>query len=324
MIFKKKKRQLSLIYNDYAMHMLAVSSNDLAQSTIEGIPLDEGIVVDGVIEDELSFFEILKEQVKKYGLKGQNVRFFVPDSTVMMKVIDHPQELKEVESIKEYVEMELGRSIHLPFEDALIDIYDAQSGDGKATLFATSADEIQKLTGLLADAGLTPVVADIKSISNLRLLEMVMPNIHNSVTLITDWSINELSLTIYSQGEVEFLRYQTINTERSKWYPKHTEDAFDYAYSDDVMNYKTALMEPLSEIDRILNFYHYSLNKGEKSVGNIVVIGDSPELPYIIDMLESQLNLPIHTLKDSMITSKFPNFKASQSSLIGLALKEVE
>lgn len=55
MIFKKKKRQLSLIYNDYAMHMLAVSSNDLAQSTIEGIPLDEGIVVDGVIEDELSF-----------------------------------------------------------------------------------------------------------------------------------------------------------------------------------------------------------------------------------------------------------------------------
>ncbi|MEK5481369.1 type IV pilus biogenesis protein PilM [Viridibacillus sp. FSL R5-0888] len=324
MIFKKKKRQLSFIYNDYAMHMLAVSSNDLEQATIEGIPLDEGIVVDGVIEDELSFFELLKEQVKKYGLKGQNVRFFVPDSTVMMKAIEHPQELKGEEAIKEYVEMELGRSIHLPFEDALIDIYDAQAGDGKATLFATSADEIQKLTGLLADAGLSPVVADIKAISNLRLLEMVMPNIHNSITLITDWSINELSITIYSQGEVEFLRYQTINTERSKWYPKHTEDAFDYAYSDDVMNYKTALMEPLSEIDRILNFYHYSLNKGEKSVGNIVVIGDSPELPYIIDMLESQLTLPVHTLTDSVITSKFPNFKASQSSLIGLALKEVE
>lgn len=324
MIFKKKKRQLSLVYNDYAMHMLIVSLNDLTLSKIESKPLEEGIVVDGIIEDELSFFEILKEQVKKWSLKGQDVRFFVPDSTVMMKMIDHPQELKGEEEIKEYVEMELGRSIHLPFEDALIDIYDAQSGDGKATLFATSTDEVQKLTGLLADASLTPIVADIKAISNLRLLEMVMPNIHNSITLITDWSINELSLTIYSQGEVEFLRYQTINTERSKWFPKHTEDAFDFSYSDNVMNYKTALMEPLSEIDRILNFYHYSLNKGEKSVEDIVVIGDSPELPYIIDMLESQLALPIHTLTDSVITSKFPNFKTSQSSLIGLALKEVE
>ncbi|MBK3493442.1 pilus assembly protein PilM [Viridibacillus sp. YIM B01967] len=324
MIYRKKKRQLSLVYNDYAMQVLSVSSNDLTQAIVKGIPLDEGIVVDGVIEDELAFFEVLKEQVKQWGLKGQAVRFFVPDRTVMMKVIDHPQELKDEEAIKEFVEMELGRSIHLPFEDSLIDIYDAQAGDGKATLFATSADEVQKLIGLLDDAGLTPVVADIKAISNLRLLELVMPNIHNSTTLITDWSINELTITIYSQGEVEFLRYQTINTERSKWHSKYTEGGFEYVYGDEKMNYKTALMEPLSEIDRILNFYHYSLNKGEKNVDDIVVMGDSPELPYIIDTLESQLTLPIHTLTDQMITSKLPNFKASQSGLAGLALKEVE
>ena len=32
--------------------------------------------------------------------------------------------------------MELGHSIHLPFQDPLIDVYDADAEDGKAILFA--------------------------------------------------------------------------------------------------------------------------------------------------------------------------------------------
>lgn len=280
-------------------------------------------MVDGIIEDELAFFELLKDHVKNWGIKGQNVSFYVPESTVMMKAIEHPQELEDVVSIKQYVEMEIGRTIHLPFENPLIDIYDAKQGDGKATIFATNAEEVQKVVGLLTDAGLTPVVADIKVISLIRLVNLLLPNLVNTTTLLANWSINELSLVIYSFGEVEFLRFQTIETERSKWQSRYTEDDFDYFYNDEISQYQNALFEPLAEIERIINFYQYSLNKGEKGVDQIVVLGDSPELEYIAEMIESQVTLPVHVLTDQVMEEEFPNFKASQASLISLALKEV-
>lgn len=323
MFFGKKKRQVSLVYNDFALKVLTSSSNDFAHADVHSIPLDEGIVVDGIIEDELAFFELLKDHVKNWGIKGQNVSFYVPESTVMMKAIEHPQELEDVVSIKQYVEMEIGRTIHLPFENPLIDIYDAKQGDGKATIFATNAEEVQKVVGLLTDAGLTPVVADIKVISLIRLVNLLLPNLVNTTTLLANWSINELSLVIYSFGEVEFLRFQTIETERSKWQSRYTEDDFDYFYNDEISQYQNALFEPLAEIERIINFYQYSLNKGEKGVDQIVVLGDSPELKYIAEMLESQVTLPVHVLTDQVMEEEFPNFKASQASLISLALKEV-
>ena len=154
LLFGKKKRQVSLVYNDFVIKVLTTGLNDLAHAKVQTVQLDEGIVVDGIIEDELVFFELLKDNVKKWGIKGQNVSFYVPESTVMMKSIEHPQELVDSHEIKQYVEMEIGRTIHLPFENPLIDLYDAQPGDGKATIFATNADEVTKVVGLLTDAGL--------------------------------------------------------------------------------------------------------------------------------------------------------------------------
>ncbi|MGX9135421.1 type IV pilus biogenesis protein PilM [Rummeliibacillus sp. JY-2-4R] len=323
MLFGKKKRQVSLVYNDFVIKVLTSGLNDLAHAKVQTVPLDEGIVVDGIIEDELVFFELLKDNVKKWGIKGQNVSFYVPESTVMMKSIEHPQELVDSNEIKQYVEMEIGRTIHLPFENPLIDLYDAQSGDGKATIFATNADEVTKVVGLLTDAGLTPTVADIKVISLIRLVNQVMPELPKHNTLIANWSINELSLVIYSQGEVEFLRFQTIETERSKWQSRYTEDGFDYFYKDEISEYQAALMEPLSEIERIINFYRFSLNKGEKGVDQIVVMGDSPELDYISRMLQTVVPQPVYTLTDQVMAREFPSFTASQAGLVSLALKEV-
>ncbi|WP_146548146.1 type IV pilus biogenesis protein PilM [Rummeliibacillus suwonensis] len=322
MLFGKKKRHVSLDYNDFGLQVLTYSSADLSQAKAYSIPLDEGIVVEGIIEDELAFFELLKEQVKNWGIKGQNVRFFVPESTVMMKSIDHPKELVDKKAIKEYVEMELGRAIHLPFENPLIDIYDAKQGDGKATIFATNAEEVQKVVSILMDAGLTPAVADIKVISLIRFVDRILPNLADTTSLIVNWSINEISLAIYSFGEVEFLRFQMIETERSKWQSRYTEDGFEYVYQDDISHYQMALMDSIAEIERIINFYRFSLNKGEKGVEQIVVMGDSPELSYIAKTIEGQGAIPVHIFTDQMIADAFPNFKSSQASLISLALKE--
>src|SRR5690606_26822498 len=166
--------------------------------------------------DEMAMFELIKANVQNWGGKKQNVCFLVPDTSVLLKSFEHPPDVNG-NDLKEFVQMELGRSIHLPFQEPLVDVYDSVEGDGKAMLFAAPPDEVGKIIGLLLDNHLQPQVADIRSLCNLRLLEHIEFIDSNRTYLVTDWSINELSICIYSGGEVEFLRFQTIETAAENW-----------------------------------------------------------------------------------------------------------
>lgn len=150
------------------------------------------------------------------GRKKQSVRLFVPDTSVLLKTFEHPKDV-DSDKLLEYVQMELGESIRVPFEDPLVDVYDHVPDDGQAVIFAAPSDEISKLTSLFLDIKMEPEVADIRSLCNLRLLEKIGYLDDERTYLVADWSINELSICIYSLGQVEFLRFQTIETELHKW-----------------------------------------------------------------------------------------------------------
>ena len=52
----------------------------------------------------------MKNIVQKWGIKHQQVRFYVPSSLVIMRPVEYPAHLKE-ENIKEYFMMEIGETI---------------------------------------------------------------------------------------------------------------------------------------------------------------------------------------------------------------------
>ena len=127
-----------------------------------------GIIEGDTIRDEMALFDELKELVPAWGIKRHDVRFFVPDSSVMMKSFEHPTDVV-AGKLKAYVEMELGQTIHLPFTHPLIDVYDENPNDGEATLFAAPSDEVSKMAGLLDDVSLNPTVADVRTLSTISL-----------------------------------------------------------------------------------------------------------------------------------------------------------
>ena len=181
----KKKSNVSIELNDYVMRALVKKGPNVAQWSMHEIPLPQGVVQDATITDEMALFELLKENTSKLGGKKQNVRMFVPDTSVLLKTFDHPTDV-EGEKLKEYVQMELGQSIHLPFQEPLVDVYDPVPGDGSATLFAAPPEEIQKFMGLLMDIHMQPEVADIRALCNLRLLEQMKKISDHQTYLIAD------------------------------------------------------------------------------------------------------------------------------------------
>lgn len=320
----KKKSHVSIEVNDYVARVLVSKGPDLAQLQSYEFALPQGIVQDATIIDEMALYELLKEHASKLGGKKQNVRFFVPDTSVLLKTIEHPVDMSGKE-LAGYVQMEIGHSIHLPFQEPLVDVYDPIPDDGKAVVFAAPPEEVQKFMNILLDNHFNPQVADICALANLRLLEYLEMVNAKKTYLIADWSINELSICIYSEGNLEFLRFQSIDTDLTKWRHQTMDEAnVEFKYDGDIEDYQMIITDQVLELERMMNFFRFSLHKGEKSVDEIIIMGDNPLLSNISKFLSENFTVPIHMVDDQRINSKFPGFKAKHASLLGLTLKEVK
>ncbi|RUL55126.1 type IV pilus biogenesis protein PilM [Lysinibacillus antri] len=324
-MFKKvKKSHTSIELRDYVIRALVMKGPGLEQSQLFEIPLEHGAIVESTIENEMILFEIFKKYTSKWGGKKQNVRLFVPDTSVLLKTFEHPEDV-EPDKLLEYVQMELGESIRVPFEDPLVDVYDHTPGDGQAILFAAPSEEISKLTSIFLDIKMEPEVADIRSLCNLRILDKMGLIDGEKTYLVSDWSINELSICIYSLGQVEFLRFQLIETEMLKWVSTvESEVDVRFEFQGDPQSYLMQVMDLVLELDRMMNFFRFSLHKGEKGVDEIIVMGDNPFIEQITETLNNNLNIPSTLINDEVISKHFPNFKAKHTALLGLALKEVD
>lgn len=317
-----KKKILSVELNDYVIRALSSNGQSIDTAKVYEFPLEQGIVEEGIILDEMRFFEILKEQVTEWGVKHQHVRFFVPDSSVMMKSFTVPADI-ESSKLKAYVEMELGRSIHLPFSNPLVDVVDYDSKDEEATLFAAPSEEVNKIIELLEDAKLDPQVADIRALSNERFLHKCHALKEGKTYLIADWSIDALSISIISNGQVEFLRYQSIDINFQNWDKKITDEGVEFFYNGEFEDYVANLIEQIVEIERMINFFRFSMHKGDKIIDEIIVMGDSPLLKEVTSQLRENFQIPVVIIDDAFVQKSFPAYKAKHVRLLGLALKEI-
>lgn len=318
----KKKSHLSVELNDYVLRGLIKKGPTANQWEVIEVVLPQGIITDDSITDEMGLYEVFKQNLHKLGGKNQLVRIFVPDSSVLLKTFDHPEAI-ESDQLHEYVQMELGRTIHLPFPEPLLDVYDPVPDDGQAQLFAVPPDEVGKTIGLLQDVNLQPEVADIRALCTLRFLEEIQLINEAKIYLIADWSINELNICIYTNGNLEFLRYQSIDTDLTKWQAHETEEGLDFEYDGDVQEYMYSVSDQVLELDRILNFFKFSLHKGDKEVDEVIILGDNPLLHQISDLISENISIPLVIVDDGIIARHYPGLKAKHASLIGLALKEV-
>lgn len=321
MFRKKKNRSVSIELTDFLIRALICAEDDVAEAIVYEYALPPGIVVDETVEDELAFFDLLKELVKDWKIAKLDLRFFAQDHAVMMRAFDHPTEL-ETEALKGYVEMELGRTIHLPFENPLIDIYDHAPGDGVATIFAVPSEEPMKLIQLYEDVRLHPIALDVRALSNLRFLESASFFSSEKTYLVADWSVSAVTITIYSDGNVDFLRYQAAEQLARNWrYSTDASGKNEFTYDGDLENYLLTLSEQVFEIERILNFYRFSLHKGEKAVDEIVLLGDHPEIVTITEQLRAAIEMPVEVIDDRYVQQFYPKLEAKHVALIGLALK---
>ncbi|WP_034757194.1 type IV pilus biogenesis protein PilM [Rossellomorea vietnamensis] len=275
--------------------------------------LPENIIKGGKIIDEQTLSFILEECVEEWGMKGRSVRFIVPDPFVVLRKVTIPGDIKPDE-IEGYLFLEIGTSIHLPFEDPVFDyaLIHELEGNREVLLVASHQDVVDSYKDLLEKVRLKPIVADISPLALYRLsIERgtISPQEH---TMFLHFDENLLTVSI-------FLGHQPIFTR-----PIVLEEKNQDVLMEDHLAWRN-VEDAFSEIEKVMNFYQYSLHKGEFFVERALISGDHPNLRKIETSLKDRLNIPVHyqslkeikTVEDGRISDKFV-------IALGLALKEVQ
>ncbi|MDQ0232819.1 type IV pilus biogenesis protein PilM [Metabacillus malikii] len=266
-----------------------------------------GMIVDGRIKDETGFSLLLDDCVTSWGIKGRSVRFNVPDSHVVIRKIQIPIDVEDDE-IRGYLYVEMGSTIHLPFDEVVFDYVPLTKNNKMQSILLVASSEqlVQQYTDLLSSVKLKPIVADISSLCCFRLLHRNGKKSNDLIFLI-QFDVSSVNLTIFNDHKPEFMRHLYFENEEAG---HHSANEWD---------------DILKEIEHVLNFYRFSLNDGEQEINQFILTGDHPNLLEFNQFINSRFERNVTLLANEIICSldKTP-IPYTFHLPAGLALKEVE
>ncbi|WP_280769780.1 type IV pilus biogenesis protein PilM [Salipaludibacillus daqingensis] len=288
--------------------------------------IPEGILEKGKIIDSESFEMFLSDCVTEWKLKRKDMKFLVPDSTIFFRQLDVPKDLSK-EEIRGYINFEIGSTIHVPFEEVYFDFHllDDELEDEKQQilLFAVPEKVIQDYVARFEEEKMTPVVADVAPLSLYRLYMQDHLDDMNEQVMQLEWDLSSINISIFHEHKPVFMRNITQYFSREDWELTQHDNLVEWVCKQDE-KVEGELQDSLIEVERVIDFYKYTMNKGEKEVTKIFLTGDHPKLMLMQKWLEDSLGVLVETEKSLDILSKV-NMDVPHRFILplSLCLKEV-
>lgn len=332
--FSRQSRHANLLINDACIQYVELVSTDpLLVHQYGERALPAGVISDGRIADEKQFASIMKNCIEEWKLKRKKVRFVLPDSLVIIRTVKIPNELK-ADEVKGYLIMEIGESIHLPFEEAAIDYVDLKSKEASEKersiiLFASPESDVAAYIRIFKEAKLKPIAVDIMSLCHHRFLSFTRLLQPEKPLLLVHLHLHTITFTIFEEGNPLFLKYSSFPVQLAEWNSRISNEnqrVCDYQLKNrSKEEYLNSLEEQISELPRISDFYQYSMSHSQKKLTEIFVTGDHPYLPDIAEALKSKTEISVKMANTPVTYSKnFQQMPEKFQGLLGLSLKEVK
>ncbi|MGD6832052.1 type IV pilus biogenesis protein PilM [Sutcliffiella halmapala] len=318
----KHNNIINITFRDHVIRMVELKSlNPLTVKRTRERFLPPNIVRDGKIVDENIFRLIFEECVEEWGLKRKHVRFVVPDQFVVTRKLSIPSNVMDDEIIG-HLYLELGSTIHLPFEDPVFDVHVLQRSEKTdLVLFASPEEMVTQVSSIFEENKMKPTVADVSSLCLYRLYyEFGQRNEHDHL-LIIHFDISCITLSIFMKHVPVFVRTIAIPTDIKTWEVSETNTRMEWA--GDIIQFNVFLEDFIKEVERIMNFFRYSLNQGTDEVKRVLLYGDHPNFPLVLAKLRERITVPVDTYEQDVYTQDQEVVDPKYYFPLGLALKEV-
>jgi type IV pilus assembly protein PilM len=326
-LLKFKPRPIEIIINDHSIRYIELKNSEAKCPLKWGERfLPPGIVSEGKILDTNTLSIILKECIDVWKIKRRRVRYLVPDPFVTIRKVGLPADV-HIDEIEGYLYLEIGESVHLPFEDPVFDyiVLPQQDEKREILLFAAHREHVMAYANLFSSVKLKPEAADVSSLALYRLYHHLTDKEGEENLLIIQFDLDLVNMSIFENKTPFFTRHHHIPFDHNQWDTHVARTGFQQlTYKGDLEELAGQFDEVTKEINLMIDFYQFSLNQGKNELSKILLTGDHPLLQSILKEMEKRFEIPVELLDSSSLnTEKNRPLPASHHLALGLALKEV-
>ncbi|MBD3107831.1 pilus assembly protein PilM [Bacillus sp. AGMB 02131] len=324
-IFNKRDKVINIEIKDHVIRYTEVASNDsLSVHSMGEYLLPSGIIRDGKIEDPFALTAILEQCVDEWKIARRKVRFLVPDQHVLVRRLKIEQEIADDE-IEGHLYLQLGTSIHLPFEEPVFDVIVLGEKDGQKEIliFAASEQIVKQYSDLLQECKLKPSIFDIVPLANYRLYHSLYDCHEGEHIMFLHFDLYGVNVSVFENDKPSFMRYLPISSDKEQWEIVNDSLGFQrWEYKVDKDQYYEFLIDMYTEIDRVVTFYKFNVSEEQQEISSLVIMGDHPFLSTIVEQMKNRFNMPVRSLLDTdRSNEKIRNIDYQYYLPIGLALR---
>lgn len=300
---------VGLTFSDHSIRMVRFKGNadDLSHLQFWEEWLKPGIVENGRIKDEQTFSDVLKTMVHALKVRHRKTFFAIPDAQLVLRQFDLPGILSDPD-LQNYFFIEIGNKIQLPFEDAVFDFHvlERSATGTKVLLFAAPETMVRKYRKILDAAGLNPVNAEFSALGIDRWVQHFISGKPEDHRMYAQLEKETLNVAVFHGDTPLFIRQISLKDVENM----QTEDSL--------------LLNAATEVERMLNFYQYSLQKGSSQVSEVQLLGSSDTMNEFKTVLGEVVSVPVKLIQIDRERVQCPDdLEASFIPAIGLAMKGV-
>ncbi|MEH7249910.1 pilus assembly protein PilM [Neobacillus niacini] len=325
-LFSAKNRIINLVLNDHSIRFLELKQTNppIAQKWSERF-LPPGIIVDGKIVDSDSLANILEQCIEEWKIQRRSLRFIVPDPLVIIRKVSIPSDVQEDE-IKGFLYLELGSTIHLPFEEPVFDFH-RLTNNGKTQdvlLFAAPEQFVMEYVKLFSSLKLESVAADISPLSMYRLYHLNRSN-EKEVLFTVQFDLTSVNLCIFDGSVPMVMRQFALPFNIEDWDIKlGLSGVIEFIYKGASEELVIQFEDIFKEINKLVDYYRFSLSNEKQDVTKFLVNGDHPMLKAIYDEMKERFEVPVEMLSLPADEKTKGSIPTNHLLSLGLALKEVQ
>ncbi|MEH7300192.1 type IV pilus biogenesis protein PilM [Neobacillus drentensis] len=326
-LFSSKNRIINLVLNDHSIRFVELKQANPPRPQKWGERfLPPGIISDGKIVDIDSLANILEECIDEWKIQRRTIRFIVPDQLVIIRKVSVPVEIQDDE-MKGYLYLELGSSIHLPFEEPIFDFYPLTSNDKTKDLLLFAAPEqyVMEYANLFSSLKLTPIAADISPLALYRLYHQIGHQSENENLFTIQLDLTSVNFCIFERSVPVVMRPFALPFNLEQWEIKRDDlGLINLKYTGEADELVIEFEDIIKEISKLIDFYRYALNNEKNEISKFLIAGDHPMLQAVTDEMKERFEAPVERLLvDSTNKGKTGSVPANLLLSLGLALKEV-
>lgn len=328
---KSLKRRIGIEIHDQFFKMVEIEQKNgitcLYNYLIEAIP--EGWIESGVIKAEHDLLKKLSYLFSKNKIRAKDVHLAITSQNLVLRPLQLPN--MEEKMLRKAVDAEIHNNIQLPFSQFVYDfvvipkeeesIEGAENGIDVMVVIAPQS-LVESYVQLFEKLGLRVKSVDLSPLAIFRFLERERKANQHQTFMMVHLYGKEAEISIFHRRILRLSRMIPLEYSYSPLGADEPQEALDIeSYANDLIR----------EIERILNFYFYTLSNRDQQLTEILVVSDRPSAPRIAEILQAYFQVPavIQACNDIKVAGRLPVSKVREDSPalivpLGLAIKEVK